>query len=252
MAGVLSGAPASAVDHNNLDATRPLSFDDASSLALGEQALEIGLRASWPRRRALGVGLNAEYLYGFAPNSHLDIGFDPVVGGRSDTAQKAFSYGDVLVGAFRSLRREYGNAPALALRADAFLPSGRGSSGVDFRLRAILSKSVQQFNRLHVNLDLSASSAPGKNERRFSPGLVFGYSRPLGFPRSFTQTLLAELGVQAGARRGSGPLVTAGLGLRRQFTVRSVLDVGLQADLSGANGSPRDRLRVILGLSTGF
>src|SRR5437762_568643 len=84
-AALLLAVPARAVDHNNLDGGRPLRFDDAEPIAFREQSLELGLGLNWPRRRALGLGLQAEYLYGFALNSHLDVGFEPSLGGRAET-----------------------------------------------------------------------------------------------------------------------------------------------------------------------
>ena len=41
-------APARAVDHNNLDAGRPLRFDDAEPLAFREQSLELGFSLGLP------------------------------------------------------------------------------------------------------------------------------------------------------------------------------------------------------------
>jgi hypothetical protein len=38
----LVASSAHAVDHNNIDANSPLSFDDAESIGLGEQSLEVG------------------------------------------------------------------------------------------------------------------------------------------------------------------------------------------------------------------
>ncbi len=134
-----TASPALAVDHNNIDANRPLSFDDAEAIAFREQALEMGLRLGWPRRRPLGLGLDAEYLYGFAMNTHLNIGFDPSIGGRAESRNTGFSFGDVSMGVLHNFNRQYGKTPALALRGDAFFPTGRGSQGVGFRLRGIVA-----------------------------------------------------------------------------------------------------------------
>jgi hypothetical protein len=72
-----------AVDHNNIDANRPLSFDDAESIGLGEQAIEFGAALTFPRGRDVGGEFELEYLYGFAPNTHLNVGIDSSVGGRA-------------------------------------------------------------------------------------------------------------------------------------------------------------------------
>ncbi len=249
---MLPALPAAAVDHNNVDARRPLSFDDAESLAFREQALEFGVNFAWPRRRPLGVALDAEYLYGFAMNSHLSVGFEPSLGGRSDQRSTAFSFGDVSLGVLHNFNRQVKNTPALALRADVFAPTGRGSRGTAFRVRGIMSRQADQYGRLHLNLDLNANPGAAAGERTFNPGVVVGYTRPLGYPRRFDTTFLTELGVQAGQDRGSGPVVTAGVGLRKQVGVRSVFDIGIQADVAGFGGAPRDRVRLIAGYSYGF
>jgi hypothetical protein len=248
----MAGGPALAVDHNNIDANRPLSFDDAESLAFREQSLELGLNLGWPRRRPLGFGINAEYLYGFALNSHLSVGFDPSVGGRSESRSAAFSFGDVSLGLFHNFNREYGNTPAFSLRGDVFAPTGRDSQGVAFRLRGIASRHAGQYGRVHLNLDLNANAGGAPGAREFYPGLVVGYSRPLGYPTRFTTTGLAELSVRAGEERGTGPVLGIGIGLRKQVGVRSVFDLGGQADLAGWNGAPRDQIRLVAGYSYGF
>jgi hypothetical protein len=250
--GLWGAAPARAVDHNNLDAGRPLLFDDAEALAYREQSLEAGLRFGWPRKRPLGLGLEAEYLYGFAPNWHVTAGIDPSVGGRAASHDAGFDFGDGSLGFFHQLNREYGETPAFALRGDVFFPTGRHSRGVDFRLRGIMSRQADQYGRLHLNLDLNVTPDAGSGERTVDPGLVLGYSRPLGYPRRFDRTGLAELAVRAGPERGAGPVLTAGIGLRQQVGVRSVLDVGIESDLAGFNGAPRDRIWLIAGYSYGF
>jgi hypothetical protein len=252
LGAALLTAPAHAVDHNNLDAGRPLGFDDADALAFREQALEIGLGLGWPRNRPLGLELDAEYLYGFARNSHLNIGFDPSIGGRAGEDGTAFDAGDVSLGLFHNFNRQYNGVPALSVRGDVFFPTGRDSQGVGVRIRGIASKQAGQYGRLHVNVDLNANPSAGRGERELYPGLSLGYSRPLGYPTRFDTTGLAMLSVQPGARSGSGPVIGVGLGLRKQVSFRSVLDLGIQADVAGVNGAPRDRLRLVAGYSAGF
>jgi hypothetical protein len=249
---LLAAAPLHAVDHNNLDAGRPLRFEDADSLALREQALEVGLELRAPRHRAAGVEAHAEYLYGFALNTHLALGFAPSAGGRAGSRDTSFDVGDVSLGVFRHLNREYGRTPALALRGDVFLPTGRDSQGVDFRVRGIAGKTMGQYGRLHANLDLNMAPDPEAGEREFHPAFTLGYSRPLGYPRRFDRTGLVALSVASGPESGKGPVVSLGAGMRQQVTVRSVLDVGLESDVAASRGAPRDRVRLIAGYSTAF
>jgi hypothetical protein len=251
-AALLLAAPAHAVDHNNLDAGRPLGFDDATPLAFNEQALELGLGLGWPRHRPLGLGLDAEYLYGFARNSHLSVGFDPSLGGRAGEDSTAFDFGDVSLGLFHNFNRQYGRTPAFSVRGDLFFPTGREAQGVGFRLRGIATKQAGQYGQLHLNVDLNGNPGARSGQRELYPGLALGYSHPLGYPTRFDTTGVAMLSVQAGPKSGTGPVIGLGVGLRRQVAVRSVLDVGLQTDLAGVHGAPRDRLRFVVGYSTGF
>jgi hypothetical protein len=252
LAALIVAAPARAVDHNNIDENHPLSFDDAESMALHERAMDLGLRLGVPRHRAAGLGAELEFLYGFALNSHLRVGINPSIGGRAHSNDTSFDIGDVSVGAFHSFNREHDNAPAFALRGDVLLPTGRGSHGTELRLRGIMSKTARQYDRIHLNLDLGFAPNPDAGEREFRPGMVLGYTRPLGYPRGFTRTGLAELAVQSGAERGTGPVVSLGVGLRQQMTVRSVFDLGLQSDIASFRGAAPDRIRLIAGYSTGY
>jgi hypothetical protein len=69
-----AAAPAArATDHNNIDAGRPLSFEDASSIAYGERTIEFGVRGASPRGTSAGLGFGIEYLVGFARNSHFGV-----------------------------------------------------------------------------------------------------------------------------------------------------------------------------------
>src|SRR4028118_500593 len=111
----LVASSARAVDHNNIDANRPLSFDDAESIGLGEQSLEVGAALIKPHGRSVGGEFEVEYLYGFAPNTHLNIGLDPSVGGRTGTDDTRFDSGDVSVGLFHNFNREYDNTPAFSV-----------------------------------------------------------------------------------------------------------------------------------------
>ncbi|RYG45367.1 hypothetical protein EON79_12825 [bacterium] len=198
-------------DHDNLDAGRPLRFEDAEPVAFRTLALEYGLGLGFSRRRSVGVNGDFELIYGSNLNGQLEIGFEEL----------AYLY---------SFRQEIGNVPAMALKAEARFAGGA-------RLRAIATKTVGRYDRLHANLDLDFSDG------RAQLGGVLGYSHPLGYPREFNTTGLAEIAFVPGARS-----VSLGLGVRRQISPRAVLDFGVQSDLS-AHATP---LRLVAGYSTSF
>jgi hypothetical protein len=221
-----------AVDHNNIDAARPLDFDDAESVALHEKSLEFGASLVKPKGSKVGFAGSAELLYGLAPNSQVSVDFSPSYASRNGSNRSA-DFGDVGIGVLHNFNREIGNTPALALRADAALPSGHGSRGVDFRLRGIASKQFGQYGRLHLNLDLGINSSASAGERGTLPGVLLGYSCPLGYPNRFDRTLLAQVGFRANPDQGESGLLNLGIGVRQQISVRSVLDLGLKGDLTG-------------------
>ncbi len=251
---VLLATPAFAVDHNNLDAGRPLDFDDAASVAYREKAFEVGGAIVKPKDGKTGVEGAAELLYGLAKNSHVSLGFDPKYvadsSGAPLGAKRRSDFGAVALGFFHNFNREYGNTPALAVRADAFLPTGRDSQGVDVRLRGIASKQVGRFDRVHLNLDLFLNNSAGAGERKTQPGVILGYSHPLGLPSRFDRTFVAQVGYHANPLSGQNGLTTIGIGLRQQVTVRSVFDVGVTSDVSG--GANRESFKLIAGYSTQF
>jgi hypothetical protein len=252
LTALAAALPALAVDHNNIDEGRPLGFDDAEAIAYRERSVEGGLVLRSPQGHGLGLQGHPEFLYGFALDSHASIGVSPAIGGRSDSERTSFDVGDVTLSAFHNFNREVNGTPAFSVRGDLFLPSGRDSRGVGFRVRGILSRKAGQYGRLHLNLDLDGAPSADRGERRYQPGLILGYSRPLGYPRQFHRTGVAEVGVRSGARSGTGAVIHAGLGLRQQVTVRSVFDVGVEADVAGFDGAPRDRARLIAGYSVGY
>jgi hypothetical protein len=240
---------AHAVDHNNLDAGRPLDFDDAESIAFREKAIEFGTLLFNPRKGRIGLQGSIETLYGFAPNSHLSLDFDPSYASRNGTGSRQFDIGNVGVGVFHNFNRELGHLPAFSVRADAYLPTGRGSNGVDFRLRAIASRQWHQYDRLHLNLDLGINNGSGAGERRTLPAVVLGYSKPLGYPTRFDRTLVAQVGYRASQDKGQSGLLNLGVGVRQQISLRSVFDLGLKGDVTGGN---ERALSLVAGYSRQF
>jgi len=246
---LLTAFPAFAVDHNNIDAGRPLDFDDAEAIAQGEQTLEFGASVSKPKDGKTAIGGSVEYLYGFAPNSHLSLDFDPKYSSNNSEKHR-FDVGDIGVGVFHNFNREFGNTPALSARIDAALPVGRGSNGVDFRLRGIASKQFGQYSRLHLNLDLNVNNSADNDERKLVPAVILGYSQPLGYPTNFTKTLVAQIGYRQNETKGEDGLVNIGVGLRQQIGIRSVFDVGVKSDIYGGTG--REKLTLTAGYSRQF
>ncbi|BCM89754.1 hypothetical protein IAD21_01601 [Abditibacteriota bacterium] len=251
LGALMSGAiPAVAVDHDNIDANRPLDFDDAETIAFREKSSEVGAALAQPRGGKLGIAGDAEFLYGFAKNWHLNLGLNPALLDRNGSGRR-FDVGDFAIGVQHNFNRETQSSPAFGFRADAYLPTSRDSSGVDFRLRGIASRKFGRYGRLHLNADLNVNTSPGAGEQRMLPDVILGYSQPLGYPRRFDRTLVAQVGLRAAPTNDNSAIVNIGVGLRQQVSQRSVFDLGIKSDISGA-GNDRERFRVVAGYSTAF
>ena len=242
-------APAHAVDHDNIDANRPLDFDDAETIAYQEKSIEFGASLVKPKTGKVGVAGEIEYLYGFKRNWHLNIGVDPAFFA-DDGSSRRLDAGDISVGVQHNFNRETASAPAFGFRADFNLPTGRGSRGVDGRLRGIASRKLGAYGRVHLNLDLDVNSRASQNESSTRLGAILGYLQPLDYPTRFDRTLVAQVGFRENEARGESAVATLGVGIRQQITPRSVFDVGIKSDVSG--GQNRDTLQIVAGYSTAF
>ena len=206
---VLATGTTFANDHNNIERGRPLLFDDAYSIAYGEREFEGGFNSNSGH-----LGFSSSFGYGFAKNQDINIGFDASQG---TSTIGEFSY-------FRNVSREIGGAPAFGFRVTANSTAGQKSSTT---LRLIATKAWHQYDKVHLNVDFDTSQ---------SPGFILGYSTPLGYPKRFDQSFLAEVAYEH--RQAS-----VGVGLRRQISAQSVLDFGVQAG---------KQTRFTLGYTIGF
>lgn len=242
---VVSAAGANAqTDHDNLDAGRPLQFEDAEPIARGGLAIEFGFNSDFARRRRAGFSTPVAVVWGGSLNTQWELGSRGSFGG----GQHRFRLEGIHVGNLTNLRRQIKNQPALAVKWEAELPTGRDER-VALRLRGIATQSARQYDRVHLNLDLDVLPNPHANQRRFRLGAVLGYTTPVGYFTHFDTTALAEISVREGALTGD-PLTTGiGLGIRRQMSPRTVLDMGVQSELSGTDRVP---LRFIAGYSISF
>ena len=90
-------------DHNNIDSGRPLSFDDASSIAFRERTLEIGFSHEEFSGKPANHGFRAEYKVGFAKNQDIGITFDP----RYVGFDRRFDAGNVEIAYFNALTTRF-------------------------------------------------------------------------------------------------------------------------------------------------
>jgi hypothetical protein len=235
-------------DHNNVDAGRPLRFDDASSIAFGERAIEWGVGGNLGRGRNNSAEGALEFKYGFAKNQDFGIAWHPQYAG----ASQRFTAGELEFSHFRQLQREIDSSPALAYRMKIGVPMDRGEPGVELGLRGILSTTLRQYDKIHFNVDLSYLTEPDAGERDLTWGLLVGYSNPLGAPTQFDKTLVAQFGLEQSRRAGEGWFSTLGIGLRQQIAEQAVFDLGLESEIWKDAASKPSGLRITLGYSVGF
>jgi hypothetical protein len=239
----LAGA-AFAIDHDKIEAGRPLRFDDAQSLHFREMTFDVGGGINLMRDRRVGGDFELEFGYGFALDSHLKVGITPRWGGG-----RSLEAGDVELEVFHALRREFRHSPALAVKAGVHVPTRGGSTS--YQLRGIASRTVAQYDRVILNVDAEFKPSARGDELGARFGAVLGYARPLGLPTHFDTTGLAEVALYQSEHRGRGPTLSVGLGIRRQVTMRSVLDVGIQSDVVSPRGEGVP-LRFVMGYSSSF
>ncbi len=205
----------SASDHNNLEPSRPLSVEDAYSIAYGEREIQMGISAYGRQNNRPLYSLRSEFQYGFAKNRDFSIAFESLYPHAPTSFEASY---------FENLNRETEKAPALGFRVSTMQAGSQSST--EFTLAA--TKAWHQYDKLHANLGLDSREAPK---------FILGYSSPIGYPRRFDTTAVGEFVYQNGV--GS-----VGIGLRRQVSAQGVVDLGV------ASGGGQSRL--ILGYSFGF
>ena len=243
----LPANPAYAIDHDNLDEGRPLRLEDAYPIAQGEWALEMGAGLSAPRKSRAGGVFPIEMLYGLAPNLQVSLGTtfqtDPK---RIDEQTKS---GDLQFSGLYNFNQETLNFPAFGLRVTANVPTGTASSGVDFRMKGLVTKSIGRLS-VHFNpaYEMYSGTTPLERDGRYE--LALGASYPVGAPKHTLTTLLGDVFTEQAPRRGEPQIAGAEIGVRRQWTPWTVLDAGIGTEFAGP--PHRSTFFATVGFSVGF
>lgn len=195
---LLLAASAFATDHANMESNRPLRFDDAMSAKFGERSVSLGVMAGDDQSE-----FSVELKSGFAPNRHAAI-----------RLVSADSGSGIELSYFAGVHREIRGDPALAYKIEVFAPSDNDKAHA--KLRLIASKTAQRYDRIHFNIDLETGPKEGA-------AFILAYSKPLGVPRRFDSTFVAEVGA-----RTINDETWFGLGIRHQADPKSVIDAGIE------------------------
>jgi Putative MetA-pathway of phenol degradation len=235
-----------AIDHDNLDEGRPLRLEDAYPIAAGEWALETGAGLSAQRKsRARGL-FPVEVLYGL-PNLQVSVGTTLLTDPKQIEEQT--KSGDLQLSGLYNFNQETLTMPAFGIRVTLNTPTGTDSSGLDVRVKGLVTKS---FDRLSVHFnpayELFSGTKPFERDGRYE--LALGASYPVGAPKHTLTTILGDVFTEQALRRGDPQTVGAEVGVRHQWTPWTVLDAGVGTEFAGP--STRSSFFATVGVSVGF
>ena len=238
---------ASAIDHSNLDESRPLRLEDAYPIASGEWALETGGGFAAHRQGSTRGLFPVEILYGVAPNLHVAIG--TTVSTDPHKIEGQTKSGDVHLSGLYNFNQETLTLPAFGLKLALDLPTGTDSSGTDVRVKGLVTKSFDRL-RAHFNPAYEVFTGTKGAERDSRYEFALGASYPLGAPHYTRLTVLGDVFTEQSFRQGESPVVGTEFGIRHQLTPRTVVDAGIGTEFAG----PADRAVFFgtVGVSFGF
>src|SRR5215475_1100550 len=243
----LTATPVWAIDHNNLDEGRPLRLEDAYPIAYGELSAETGAQFLLNRHKPDRFAFPIEVLYGAYWNLHVSIGSLLSTQPRSiDESEKS---GDLRTFALYNFNQETLHVPALAVKLGLDFPTGVRSQGVNTKLTGIMTRSFGPA-RAHVNVGYEFVGSADNGERDGRYTVVLGAQYPLGYPRHFDTTLLADIFTQQAVHSGETNPSGLEVGLRRQIAPLVVFDAGVGTEFTGP--AERTPFYATAGMSVGF
>ena len=245
---VLAAAPAAAQQISNLESGRPVTMEDAVPLDAGTYSFS----ADYAYARRLD---NVDYA---GPAFALVGGVLPGVEIGADTrlltnprlnARRGIGSGDLDVHALASVHAESAAAPAIGVRADAFLPTGFASHGTNVSAEALATRSFESF-RVHAAIGDVYFGSPREAQRRNQVYGYLGFDTP-AFGSWKTDTLaMADVVVRQSVLTGGKVSVGIELGLRHRIGVQTFFEAGLMSEVAGERD--RVRYRGLLGVTHTF
>jgi hypothetical protein len=244
---LLGSSAARGLDHGNLDEDRPLRMEDAYPIAQGELALEGGFGFTVERHASDRALFPFEILYGAWTG--LQVGAGTVLSTDPHDIDDTHKSGDLRFSALYNFNQETESLPAFGVKGTLNLPTGTDSSGADFELKGLVTKSFDRWS-LHFNPAYEFLSGGDGGERDGRYRFILGASYPLGAPQHTRTTLLFDLFAEQSSRSGESTFFGAEAGVRYQMSQRGILDFGLGSEMSGP--SRRAPFYFTAGFSYGF
>jgi len=235
---------AQAHDHSNLDSMRPARLEDAYAVAEGEIVLETGVDFVDERSGPDRFQAPLQIVWGALPNTQFEIGTR--LSTHPHDVHEQDRPGDLKLGVLCNLNEETTSTPALGVKVQANLPTGGDSSGADYEVKGLATKSIDRLS-LHLNASYRWLEGEDPGDQAHGWEALLGVSYPLGAPQETRTTILADVYVESGPKHGDENIVGIELGTRYQLTQRSVMDFGIGRQVDG----PQDRedFRVTVGWS---
>ncbi len=248
---VLAAAASSAAlgqEISDLPAGRPVTIEDATPLAW--QAFSFS--ADWASaQRNDGVNYSGpafSLLYGVARGVEAGVETRLLTHPHLN-AERGIGSGDLDVHALGALLSESTSRPALAVRADVFLPTGVASHGTNLSGEVLATRSFDAF-RLHANAGFLYVGDTRPEERRERLFAVFGGDvAPLG-PWNTDTLLVGDLFVRQSVGRRGHTTAGAEIGVRQRMGMQTLIYAGLLKEFSGEGD--RVRYRGLIGLTHAF
>jgi len=238
---------ARALDHDNLDPNRPIAIEDAYVIPKGEIGVEGGMTFNDRKEGKSRFGFQPQIIYGAFENTQIEIMTGLVT--EPSTVAGDDKSGDLSVAALYNVNTETVNLPAFAARVEVGFPTGVRSKGIDTELTGVMTRSFGRW-RTHLNLGYTFLGSPQQNERSGAYRIVAAVSYPLGYPMSFSDTIIVNLFTRQSDLAGQANPTGVGMGLRHQVSSRVVLDGGIGTEFLGP--SDRSIFFSTIGLSVGF
>ena len=218
---------AAQIDYRNLDDDRPVRVEDAAPVET--YAFEFLVPYAVEREKGGGFvhAVVPELSYGLFPNFHL--GVKAPVGLLDEPGSTELGLSGLRTFALYNLNTEFGILPATSIRVDGEFPVGAfAATDTRVAVKGILTRAFGR-NRVHVNgaYRFGSDGTPGRIESlpRWWAGLAL--DRTL-----YRQSLLLIAEGHVERAVDGAPLgVTAGVGLRWQWTPTTVLDLGVSRGL---------------------
>jgi outer membrane putative beta-barrel porin/alpha-amylase len=188
-----------------------------------------------------------EVLYGLAPNLQVSLGTTIITDPRRVDEQA--KSGDLQLSGLYNFNQETLTMPAFGIRVTLNTPTGTDSSGLDVRVKGLVTKSFDRLS-VHFNPAYEALSGTQPFERDGRYELALGASYPVGAPKHTLTTILGDVFTEQASRRRDPQTIGAEIGVRHQWTPWTVLDAGIGTEFAGP--SSRSSFFAMVGLSIGF